>query len=272
MKQFSVSPLRVLSGRLFLLVSCLVLAGFGWRSRAAVPSALERSIQEAGSKNQTLFLIFYKEKDKVLRAMQAEVAKVVKDLGSRAGSLLVDGGSAAGKNLLETYKAVGAPLPLVLVLAPNGAVTGSAVHSCDAESLKASVLGPGGAACLKHIQDGKLVVLCVQNAKSEGAAAVTKAVAVVQKDPRVGGLATSVVIDPADRVEKPFLEMLAVNPEDASATTLLIVPPGRIVGFYSGAVEGEKLLGDLVVGLSGGCSSCGGCGACGEGGCGEGGE
>ena len=65
--------------------------------------------------------------------------------------------------LVRKFNLSRAPMPLVLALAPNGAVTGGFPAEFDEEKLLGALVSPGMAPCLKGLQQRKLVLLCVQN-------------------------------------------------------------------------------------------------------------
>src|SRR5208283_2699955 len=55
-----------------------------------------------------------------------------------------------------------APMPLVLAVAPNGAVTGAIPLKLTEAQVGQAFVSPIAAQCLKAVQSRKLVLLCVQ--------------------------------------------------------------------------------------------------------------
>lgn len=127
-------------------------------------------------------------------------------------SVEVDVNDGANLATVQQYGVDRAPLPLVLVVAPNGAVTGGFPESCEPQALADAMVGPKGASCLKTLQDGKVVIICVEPAGSKTADATAKAVAAFKADERISDFADSVVIDPADQAERGFLAKLRLAP------------------------------------------------------------
>ena len=98
------------------------------------------------------------------------------------------------------FGAAGAPLPLVLAVAPNGAVTKGFPGAFDEARLAAALVSPGTARCLKALQDRKLVLLSVQHL-SAASNPVTVPVGLVafQKDPSYARVTEIVVVNAGDR-------------------------------------------------------------------------
>ena len=225
-------------------------------------SEAEKALKQAAAQGKFTYLLFYKDKDDAVKAMQSVVNTVVTELGARAVKAEVAVQAEGDKGLVDKFRVQGAPMPLVLVIAPNGAVTGSAVGTGKSETLKAAIVGPRAAECLKLLQTGKLVLVCVQNAQSKAAKEAIKGVDAFKAEEKIKAFTASVTIDPEDAAEKEFLVQLGIDSKLETATTVVIAPPGRIIGAYSGAVDPEKLFADLGRAMSGGgCGSGSGCGS-----------
>lgn len=166
----------------------------------------------------------------------------------------------AQQGLIQRFRMRYAPRPLTLVLAPNGAVVGSFQEPFTPAQLEAGLPSPCLQQCLKALQGGKLVMLCVQNAESVGAEAAMKGADAFLSDPRFKQVATKVVLDPAAAAEAAALKQLQVAPDANQATSILLAPPGAVVGTWQGAVSKEAIVQQLMVAMARG-GGCGG-GAC----------
>ena len=153
-------------------------------------------------------------------------------------------------------------MPLVLALAPNGAITGGFPGKFEEKQLLAAFASPATERCMKSLQDGKLVFLCIQNAKTKSNDAAMKGVNDFKADERFGHATTVITLDPTDKKEAAFLADLQVAPEITEATTVFLVPPGRPVAKYDGATDKQTLV-DTLGKASTGC----GPGGCCPGGC-----
>ncbi|MHC4716537.1 MAG: hypothetical protein ACYS5V_06180, partial [Planctomycetota bacterium] len=169
---------------------------------------------------------------------------------------------AEGK-IVARYGIKTAPMPLVLVVAPNGAITGGFPGTFDQASLLDAFAGPGLARCLKAIQDGKVVVVCARGASARSNQAAMKAARGFKADKRFARWTEIVEIDPADADERKLVALLRVDPQAEEAVTVMLAPPGTVIGKIKGATDKEELVKTFVAATSGRC----GPGGCGPGGC-----
>lgn len=231
----------------------------------SVTNAAALQISQITGGGKYAFVIFHQGGNGMASVREA-VKKAGDEAKGLAESVEVDVADAANGPTVREYGANRAPLPLVLAVAPNGAVTGGFPGSCEPQSLTEAMLGPKGAACLKTLQDGKVALICIEPADGKTAEATAKVVAAFKADQRISGFAESVVIDPADQAEHRFLTQLRVDPKSTTATTLLVTPPGRIVGTYTNALSIDAMFADLARSMAGSTCGSGGCGPA-SGGC-----
>ena len=142
------------------------------------------------------------------------------------------------------------------------AVTGGFPTKFEEKQLLDAFVSPATEKCMKSLQDGKLVFLCIQNAKTKSNDAALKGANDFKADERFGHATTVITLDPTDKKEAAFLADLQVAPEITEATTVFLVPPGRPVAKYEGATDKQTLV-DTLEKADTGC----GPGGCGPGGC-----
>jgi hypothetical protein len=176
----------------------------------------------------------------------------------------VNRGDPAEKGLVDKYRLSGAPMPLVLVVAPNGAITSGLVGpQVTNEALQNSLASPCMQKCLKAVQDGKLVFLCAQNKATKANDAALKGVNDFKADARFAEFTEIVQVDPTDAAEGKFLSQLQVAPKTEDAVTAFLAPPGAVVAKYKGATDKNTLVTAIMAASSGGCGPSG----CGPSGC-----
>ena len=132
---------------------------------------------------------------------------------------------------VEKFGVDRAPLPLVVAVAPNGAVTKAWPLQVRAEQLREGIVSNCTARCMKALQDQKLVLLCVQNARTAHNAAAWQGAQGFKADARFASASEVVTVDPSDSREAGFLKTLQVNPKTSEAVTVLLAPPGRPVAY-----------------------------------------
>ncbi len=220
------------------------------------------AIEQAAKDKKYLFAVFWRNEDEQTAAMKQVVSATVATMPERAASVAVHVADPAESALVEKFGLNRAPMPLVLAIAPSGAVTGGFPKKCDEEDLRGAFASPCAEQTMKALQDGNVVLLCVQNQSTKQNSEALKGVDAFQSDPRFRAASTRVMLDPKDAAEASFLGDLQVAPDVTVATTLVLVPPGSIVVSVDGATTKE----DLLAGLRS-APSCGP-GGCGPGGCG----
>ena len=114
---------------------------------------------------------------------------------------------------------------------------------------------------MKTMQDGNLVLLCVQNKSTTSNEEALKGVNEFVKDERYASATKVVMLDPSDSTEKSFLTDLKIDPLTTEAITAFMAPPGSVIAEFKGATDKDALVAALQKANTG----------CGPGGCGPGG-
>ena len=223
------------------------------KSAAPKESPAEVAVRAAGARKRHIFVTFYKKgdasSDKMLAAMRSAKGK----LSSRANFVNVDVGNTGNQGLIQRYGVDSAPIPLTLVLAPNGAVTAGYPRDIKSTDFSDVFVSDGLADVLKVLQSGKLAAVCVQSARTKFNKESSSAAEGLKADSPVAGKVGVVKIDPTDGTELKFLQQCKVDVKAANAQILLILPPGRLIGKYDGDTTTDKLMAELQQALS----SCG---------------
>lgn len=237
--------------------------------RASVPATppvtlpagpTRQALAKAARAGRHAFVFCYGRDDEATRTARAGFEAAVAGLTDRGDAVFLDRRQDADADVVTEYKLRAAPVPLVLVLAPNGAVTGGyRAADATAEKLAAAVASPAKQACLRALQDRKLVLLCVQNGSTPEAAQALAGAEAFRHDKRFADSTQLLKVDPADGLEQKFLEELQVPGKPPSAVTVFLAPPGVLVGMFEGATEASMFVSALVKATS----SAGGCGSSG---------
>jgi hypothetical protein len=223
------------------------------------------AMQQAAGAEKYLFVFFWKEKDQQTDAMWSVLQSAMQKAADRAESVAVNVTDPAEKTMVAKFGVDRSPMPLVLALAPNGAITKGLPTRFDEKQLLQAFVSPGTAQCLKALQARKLVLLSVQSRQQHvRQVSLQRGVADFASDPRYAAATEIVAIDPADPAETSFLQDLQVDPRAATSVTVFLAPPGSVVGKFDGAVTKEQLVAKLQTAQSDPCAD----GKCGPGGCG----
>ena len=232
-------------------------------ARAASPGLA--AVERAAAARKFIFVFFWKEKnartDKAWSVLEPAAGK----LAEWADLLAVRVTDPAEKQLVARYDVSRAPMPLVLVIAPCGAVTKGLTGDFSEAQLRKAFVSPCTQLCLKALQDRKLVLLCVVDQVSpQDAVAIPKGVQDFKADERFAAATEVVLVSARDQGEAGFLKELEVEPRAAKPVTVLLAPPGSVVGKFDARATKEQLVAKLAAAQSDPCAG----GKCGPKGCG----
>ncbi len=221
------------------------------------------AIKQAADAGKYLFLFFTKQDDSQTVAMRTVFDQAMEKLVDRAQGVTVRIDDPAEKAIVDKFDLSRAPMPLVLALAPNGAITGGFPAKFEEQQLLDAFGTPSTEKVMKSLQEGKLVFVCVQNDATKSNDAALRGVREFKADERYAKATEIVALDPTDKREATFLTDLKVSPDVAEATTIFVVPPGRAIGKFEGETKKDaliELLGKANVGCGpGGCGPSGCC-------------
>lgn len=216
--------------------------------------------------NKHLAIFFYKEQNIRTQNLEKIFDDAMQKIGSSIKFMKVNVKDPTQQSLVNKYNLKRTPMPFVLVIAPNGAITGG-YSTFTEEQISNAIVSQGTSKILKGLQDKKLVILALQNNKTINNTAAMQGVNDFKADPRFNNATEIVLIDPSDIREHKFLNILSVDLNSTQAQTLLIAPPSEILGTYQGPTTKKQFV-DSVQNAASGCCP----GGCCPGGCCPGGK
>ncbi|MCY3019158.1 MAG: hypothetical protein NTW87_09045 [Planctomycetota bacterium] len=206
------------------------------------------AIKQAAEAQKHLYILFYGEDNEAAGTARKSLEAVVAKMADVAQYVALDRDAPAQKALVEKYDLKAAPMPLVLVLAPNGAVTmGCLAQDMNEEKLRDGIASPCQQNCLKALQDNKIVVLCAYDKTVAADDPSVKAVNDFHADAKYAKLTEVVRVDPADAAEARFLKQLQVDSK-SNMVTVILGPPRVLVKTFTGPVAKDALEGALKSG------------------------
>lgn len=220
------------------------------------------ALYRASAVNRYLFVFFYKEQNPQSDAMWAVLQAALAKVPGRAETAVVRITDPMEQEMVKGYGVDRAPMPMVLALAPNGAVMGGFPGKVEEAQILGAFGTPGMEKTMKLLQDRRMVFLCFQNPTTQQNEAAMYGINELRADPNMGGAVVTVLVDPADPQEARFLAQFQIDPTQNVAQTVMLVPPGATVGKFMGGTTKTMLLSKLE--SAGGCGP-GGCagGVCG---------
>ncbi len=234
------------------------------KSVAAAASPAATALETAAKNNKYLFIFFWKDDTQPSRVMRGVFQSAMAKMTDAADSVEVRTVDPAEKQLVARYGVSRSPMPLVLAIAPNGAITKGLPTRFDESQLRQALVSPCTAECMKALQDRKLVLLCVEHPSPQvQQVSLQKGVEEFTADKQYAENSKVVILNADDPAEGDFLKDLRVDPKTAPRVTVLMAPPGSVVGAFVGDVTKAQLVAKLKAAQS---SCCPG-GTCGPGGC-----
>lgn len=222
------------------------------------------AIKQAADAGKYIFMFFSKSDDSQTLAMRKVFDKALEKAADRAQSVAVNVTDPSEKAIVAKFDLNRAPMPLVLAMAPNGAITGGFPAKFEEQQLLNAFATPVTEKVMKQLQDSKLVFVCVQNDKTKSNDAAMRGVRDFKADARFADATEVVMLNPADPAEASFLADLKIDPKTEDAMTVFLAPPGAAIAEYKGATDKAELAATLEKASSNPCAG----GSCGPGGCG----
>ena len=221
------------------------------------------AIDAAARSGKYLFIFFWNANDEQSRSMYGVLRSAMGKMAQSADAVGIQITDPREKPVVDKFGVSRAPMPLVLALAPNGAITKGFPVKFDEDQLRQAFVTPCTAQCLKALQDRRLVLLCVQNQRTQFSQAAMSGVQGFKADPRFAKATQIVALDPDDRSEAAFLQDLKVDPRTPTAVTFVLAPPGTPIAKFAGPVTKDQIVAKVTAAQSGPCAG----GQCGPGGC-----
>ncbi|MCG6158230.1 hypothetical protein [Rubinisphaera margarita] len=205
-----------------------LLAGSGSVGFGAELSGANLLEQNAASGRYT-YLVFYRNDDSLTRRMESAVESHVKDHADRAAWQKVHVYSKSESAVVEKFDARRLPLPSVIGVAPNGAVTCIYHRSVSSTQLSRSILSPRYADVVLALQNGKIAVVSLL--PSDGARPSSAAERFLDSED-FSDRSEDIRVSAKDPAEQDFFSRVKVSTDLEQPKTILFAPPGRHLGTF----------------------------------------
>lgn len=201
------------------------------------------AMERAGNSGKYVLALFYRDDDEQKANARIMLESARAKISRKSDIVEINVTDPAEKDIVSKFNVSRSPMPLVLMLAPNGAImTGAPAARLDENKLVEAVGTKGSEQVIKALQEKNMVALCVQNGKTTDNRSAMRGVEEFVKDPKYAPTTAVVTIDPSDPEEAKFLSKLKLDPNSEIATTALLAPPGAVIGTFQGATTMEKLV------------------------------
>ena len=223
---------------LVVMAHGIVCAQAPIKSSRPQPSVVTEAVE-----SQYTFIVFYKQNDATTQAMATALKSEIAKRQDAATSQFVQVDDPAHKALVAKYDVSRAPLPLTVVVAPNGAMTGMFSKKLPAEGIEGVFVTPTMMITMKALQEGKLVLVTVGGSVP---APTPVAVTAFQADPHFSERLTTVSMEAADPLEAKFIAQMKIADTVLETQTVLLAPPGVLVGKFNATASKEVVAAALA--------------------------
>ena len=127
----------------------------GAQSKAAA------ALDQTAAAQKFAFVFFWKDQNPQTGRAWSVLQAAAGNMSDSADVIAVQASDPSEKAVVDRFGTSRAPMPLVLAVAPCGAVTKAFTSAFDESQLRTALVSPGTQLCLKALQDRKLVLLCV---------------------------------------------------------------------------------------------------------------
>ena len=221
----------------------------------AVPINAKSAIDEASAAGQFLCLIFYEAQDASLTGLSSSVTTFKKTSTKKIAVYKAKLSDPANQEIAGKYGIqAGGDLPLLLVVAPNGVITGGFPKAITADQLKQSTtVSEIMLNVLKPLQEQKVVLVALQNQSTKLNAESWQGVSDFANDAQYKDLVAAIKADPAATSSQELIKQCQLIPPLTQATVVLLLPPGQIGKVLTGKVTKDDILKSLQACSAGSC-------------------
>jgi hypothetical protein len=243
MNRFSVS----------LIVGVLLFA----TASEAVPTNAKSAIKEASVNGNFLLLTFYQTKDASFTALSSTISAFKKSSTKKIAVFDATLNDPTNKEIAAKYEIPTDKLPLLLVLSPNGVVTGGYPGSVTTDQIKQSVgVSDLMLKVLKPLQEQKVTLVALQNATTKQNSESWAGVNDFANDTNYKDLVAAIKADPSATGSQEFIKQCQLISPLSQATVVVLLPPGRIGKVFTGKTTKADILKSLQTCTAGsGCCS-----------------
>jgi hypothetical protein len=200
----------------------------------------QESIESANKSGLAVFLVIT-DPGNANTQQAMDIANQAHTMYAKSEVLQMNRSDAANKDLVAKYGVSNAPLPLILVIASNGVVTGGYTsYQATADLLVKVIPSPVKADVMKAMSNGKSVFLVVSSKnmkeKDEVMNTCSQACIEMQNNAKLIGL------DLDDQKEKAFIAEMKIDPAITSPQTFVINSKGQITGTFNDDVNSTTLV------------------------------
>ena len=232
------------------LLSIAILASAFWSTPVSISAAeprieskTERVLSTAASEQKFTFVMFWRENNASTKEFAGKVRSAVEARAEKSTWTTVNIADPSESAVMQRFRVSRAPMPMALVIAPNGAITGAFSQEIAEEKVEAAFVTPCMMQCMKSLQEGKLVLVSLQSGQPR---ALPGGAQQFQADEMFRNRTVAVALNVEDPAEERFLRDMQLDAAGVKTTSVaLLAPPGVLVGKFPSNVTKAELAAKL---------------------------
>jgi hypothetical protein len=234
------------------------------QAAASQASPGQKAMQKAAEGGKFLFVLFWRDQTTQTDKTWESLKNAADKCADNADVVPIRTTDPAEKAIVDKFNVSKSPMPLILAVAPCGAVTKAFPGNFDERQLASAFVSPCEQLVMKNIQSSKLVfVNVVYEVPADGEAAVPQGVKDFKADAKYDKATEIVTLNATDKKEADFLKELSIDVKAKKPISVLLAP-GALIGTFGANVTKQQIVTKISSAQSGCCPG----GKCGPGGCG----
>jgi hypothetical protein len=196
-------------------------------------------LSQSAQSDKFTFVVFHRDSGEATRALYQQTKDGIASHGDKAIVTTARVDDPAERALIEKFGISRAPMPMAVVVAPNGAVTGLFPRSISEEQIAAAIVPPTMMRCMKELQDQKLVFVCLSRTDKVEA---PQGVHAVRQFPQFKDRVSLVGMRLDDPAEARFYQQMKLDPKQIDGPyAVLIAPPGVLIGQFDARSTADQI-------------------------------
>ena len=196
------------------------------------------ALKASASHGKYTYVMFSRQDDSATRKMSSTIERQVLRNSEETSWVQVNVTDRSAAEIVRKYDASRLPMPTVMGVAPNGAVTGVYQLKVTPQQLDSAILTPGYSRMVKKLQEQKIAVVCLQPARG---GFVPAGVTQLEADSHLKNHVVRVSASANDASETRFFERMRVPKDIREPAVLLFAPPGVFLGRFDADVSAQQL-------------------------------
>lgn len=224
---------------LFVLGASLTVGDSAFGQQSTQISPLQTTLNQSAQASKFTFIVFHRDNGEATRSLYQQAKEETSSRSNIAVLTSVRVDDPAEKQLVEKFGVARAPMPMTVVVAPNGAVTGLFARTMTQEQAAAAIVPPTMMRCMKELQEQKLVFVCLTRTDKVD---VPAAVNAVGQMPQFKDRITLVGMKLDDPAEARFYQQMQLDSKQVNGPyAVLIAPPGALIGHYNSQSTADQI-------------------------------